>query len=76
MILKTLDGELNILKLLISNEFELYNDKILPSVQPTHATSDMYWAYDRLGKELNGAYAFKDLLSQSKRIALGTDFPF
>ena len=57
------------------NEFELYNDKILPSVQPTHATSDMYWAYDRLGKRINGAYAFKDLLSQSKRIALGTDFP-
>ena len=57
------------------NEFELYNDKILPSVQPTHATSDMYWAYDRLGKRIDGAYAFKDLLSQSKRIALGTDFP-
>ena len=57
------------------NEFKLYNDKILPSVQPTHATSDMYWAYDRLGKRIDGAYAFKDLLSQSKRIALGTDFP-
>ena len=57
------------------NEFKLYNDKILPSVQPTHATSDMYWAYDRLGKRIDGAYAFKDLLSSSKRIALGTDFP-
>jgi len=57
------------------NEFNLYNDKILPSVQPTHATSDMYWAYDRLGKRIEGAYAFKDLLSSSKRIALGTDFP-
>ena len=57
------------------NEFDLYNDKILPSVQPTHATSDMYWAYDRLGKRIEGAYAFKDLLSSSKRIALGTDFP-
>ena len=34
------------------NEFELYNDKILPSIQPTHATSDMYWAYDRLGLSL------------------------
>ena len=57
------------------DEFNLYNDKILPSVQPTHATSDMYWAYDRLGKRIEGAYAFKDLLSSSKRIALGTDFP-
>lgn len=56
-------------------ELELYNDKILPSVQPTHATSDMYWAYDRLGKRIEGAYAFKDLLMSSKRIALGTDFP-
>ena len=57
------------------NEFNLYNDKILPSVQPTQATSDMYWAYDRLGERIEGAYAFKDLLSSSKRIALGTDFP-
>ena len=57
------------------NEFNLYNNKILPSVQPTHATSDMYWAYDRLGERIEGAYAFKDLLTSSKRIALGTDFP-
>ena len=57
------------------NEFQLYNDKILPSIQPTHATSDMYWAYDRLGERIDGAYAFKDLLERSKRVALGTDFP-
>jgi len=57
------------------NEFQFYDNKILPSVQPTHATSDMYWAYDRLGKRIEGAYAFKDLLQSSKRIALGTDFP-
>ena len=57
------------------NEFELYNDKILPSIQPTHATSDMYWAYDRLGSRIKGAYAFKDLLKSSNRVALGTDFP-
>ena len=57
------------------NEFQLYNDKILPSIQPTHATSDMYWAYDRLGERIEGAYAFKDLLERSKRVALGTDFP-
>ena len=49
---------------------------ILPSVQPTHATSDMYWAGDRLGegREKN-AYAYKKLLQQNDMIALGTDFP-
>ena len=51
------------------NEFELYNEKILPSIQPTHATSDMYWAYDRLGSRIKGAYAFKDLLNSSSRVA-------
>ena len=51
-------------------------DNILPSVQPTHATSDMYWAEDRIGKErMKGAYAFKDLLNIYGKIALGTDFP-
>ena len=58
-----------------ANEFELYNDKILPSIQPTHATSDMYWAYDRLGTRIKGAYAFKNLLKSSGKVALGTDFP-
>lgn len=57
------------------NDFQLYNNKVLPSVQPTHATSDMYWADERLGKRIYGAYAFKDLLISSKKIALGTDFP-
>jgi predicted amidohydrolase YtcJ len=51
-------------------------DNILPSVQPTHATSDMYWAKDRVGKErVKGAYAFKKLLNNYGKIALGTDFP-
>ena len=53
-----------------------YSKKILPSVQPTHATSDMYWAEDRVGpKRIKGAYAYKDLLKRSKVIGLGTDFP-
>jgi predicted amidohydrolase YtcJ len=57
-------------------DLSLFNRKIIPSVQPTHATSDMYWAEDRLGeKRLLGAYANKALLEQSGRIALGTDFP-
>jgi predicted amidohydrolase YtcJ len=49
---------------------------IVPSVQPTHGTSDMYWAGDRLGPErVKGAYAFKQLLNQNGWIPLGTDFP-
>jgi len=57
-------------------DIAFFNRKILPSVQPTHATSDMYWAENRLGKErLLGAYANKALLERSGRIALGTDFP-
>ncbi len=56
-------------------DFELFDD-IIPSVQPTHATSDMYWAEDRLGAErIKGAYAFKDLLNKYGKVALGTDFP-
>src|SRR5690606_22482880 len=50
--------------------------KIIPSVQPTHAISDMPWAGERLGKErLPEAYAYKELLKQNGWIALGTDFP-
>jgi len=54
--------------------FGEYN--IIPSVQPTHATSDMYWAGDRLGKKrLKSAYAYKQLLEQNGWLPLGTDFP-
>lgn len=57
--------------------FEYFtSDNILPSVQPTHATSDMYWAEDRVGAErMKGAYAYKTLLDKAGKIALGTDFP-
>ncbi len=52
------------------------NENIIPSIQPTHATSDMYWAEDRLGaKRIKGAYAYKTLLKKSGKVALGTDFP-
>jgi len=58
------------------NDIDLFNPKIIPSVQPTHATSDMYWLYDRVGKKrANLAYAYKELLDRSKVIAFGTDFP-
>ncbi|MBH2003708.1 MAG: amidohydrolase [Sphingobacteriia bacterium] len=49
---------------------------IVPSVQPTHGTSDMYWATSRLGPErMKGAYAYRQLLQQNGWIPLGTDFP-
>lgn len=49
---------------------------ILPSVQPTHATSDMAWAEERLGEErMYGAYAYASLSSQNGLVLLGTDFP-
>jgi hypothetical protein len=49
---------------------------IIPSMQPTHATSDMNMAEDRLGKErLKGAYAWQTFLQQGSRIAFGSDFP-
>lgn len=52
------------------------NYDIIPSVQPTHATSDMYWAGKRLGPErLKQAYAYKELLNAYGKVALGTDFP-
>ncbi|MBK7433123.1 MAG: amidohydrolase [Chitinophagaceae bacterium] len=58
-------------------DFKLfYEYSIIPSVQPTHATSDMYWAGQRLGPEREkGAYAYKRLLQQNNWIPLGTDFP-
>lgn len=49
---------------------------IIPSVQPTHATSDGPWAEDRIGSErIASAYAYEDLRKTMGLIALGTDFP-
>ncbi|MEO5911150.1 MAG: amidohydrolase [Pelobium sp.] len=58
-------------------DFKLFGDNnIVPSVQPTHATSDMYWAKDRLGNErVKSAYAYQQLLQQNGWLPLGTDFP-
>ncbi|WP_144893294.1 amidohydrolase [Flavobacterium tiangeerense] len=57
-------------------DFDYFKFGIIPSVQPTHATSDMYWAEERLGKQrLKNAYAFKKLLQKAGTVALGTDFP-
>ena len=50
---------------------------ITASVQPTHATSDMYWAEERLGPHrIHHAYSYKRLLNAAGILALGTDFPF
>jgi predicted amidohydrolase YtcJ len=60
-----------------ASDFNLFGKtSIVPSVQPTHATSDMYWATDRLGAErIKGAYAYLQLLQQNGWLPLGTDFP-
>ncbi|MCL1635188.1 amidohydrolase [Luteimonas sp. SX5] len=49
---------------------------VIASMQPTHATSDMPWAQDRVGKErIAGAYAWRRFLDSGAHIALGSDFP-
>jgi predicted amidohydrolase YtcJ len=49
---------------------------VIAAMQPTHATSDMYWADERLGPErLAGAYAWQSLLDSGARLAFGSDFP-
>ena len=54
--------------------FSKYN--IIPSIQSTHCTSDMYWADERLGEErIKHAYAYQDLLDQNGWMINGTDFP-
>lgn len=64
-------------QIIAPEDFGLFGSaNIIPSVQPTHATSDMYWAGDRLGKErLKSAYAYKQLMQQNGWLPLGTDFP-
>jgi len=63
-------------QVIAEEDFDLFNRKIIPSVQPTHATSDMYWLNERIGpKRAKFAYAYKELLNRSNVIAFGTDFP-
>ncbi len=59
------------------SDFNLFGAvAVVPSVQPTHGTSDMYWAEARLGKDrMKGAYAYQQLLQQNGWLPLGTDFP-
>ncbi|MGB2869199.1 MAG: amidohydrolase [Bacteroidota bacterium] len=49
---------------------------VIPSMQPTHCTSDMRWAEARLGpKRIRGAYAWRSLLNTGVVIPGGSDFP-
>jgi predicted amidohydrolase YtcJ len=59
------------------NDISMFGEyNIIPSVQPSHATSDMYWAEKRLGSErMQGAYAYKNLLAQNGWLPVGSDFP-
>ncbi len=58
-------------------DFQRFKDlKLIASVQPTHATSDMYWAEDRVGNErIKGAYAWQKFADLGVPLALGSDFP-
>ena len=60
-----------------ADDMDLFGKKnIIPSVQPTHATSDMYWAEERLGKDrIKTGYDYKQMLLQNGWLPLGTDFP-
>ncbi len=59
------------------DDFHYFGDyNVIPSVQTTHATSDMYWAEDRVGSErIKGAYAYRQLLEQNGWLPNGSDFP-
>lgn len=58
-------------------DFQRFKDlKLIASVQPTHATSDMYWAEKRVGSErIKGAYAWQKFNDLGIPLALGSDFP-
>jgi predicted amidohydrolase YtcJ len=64
-------------QILDKDDFHFFSDyNIIPSVQPTHATSDMHWIEERLGTErMKYSYAFKELLNTNGWMPLGTDFP-
>ena len=59
------------------SDFHRFKDlDLIASVQPTHATSDMYWAEDRLGPDrIKGAYAWQRFVELGVPLALGSDFP-
>jgi hypothetical protein len=49
---------------------------VIASMQPTHATTDMRWALDRLGpSRIAGAYAWRRFIEANAELAFGSDFP-
>ena len=64
-------------QVLSPEDFRYFGDfNIIPSIQSTHCTSDMYWAGERLGpKRIKTVYAYKQLLEQNGWEVNGTDFP-
>lgn len=48
---------------------------IIPSIQATHATSDMHWAKNRLGRRIRNAYIYRSLMKENGWLPNGTDFP-
>jgi predicted amidohydrolase YtcJ len=60
-----------------ASDFQRFKDlNLIASVQPTHATSDMYWAEERVGAErIKGAYAWQTFNKLGIPLALGSDFP-
>jgi predicted amidohydrolase YtcJ len=63
-------------QIIAPGDFEKFKDySIIPSVQPTHATSDMFWAAERIGSRLQRGYAWQELKDQLGWIPFGTDYP-
>jgi predicted amidohydrolase YtcJ len=64
-------------QVIATEDFAMFGKySIIPSIQATHATSDMYWAVDRLGENrIVNAYAYKKLLDQNGWLPNGSDFP-
>jgi len=57
-------------------DIDLFREcSIIPSVQPSHATSDMYWAEERLGNRIANAYTWKSFLKTAGVLPCGSDFP-
>ncbi len=49
--------------------------RVIASMQPSHQTTDMRWAEDRIGRErILGAYAWSTMLKNGVRLAFGTDY--
>ena len=63
-------------QIIAPEDFDLFKKySVIPSMQPTHATSDMFWAVERVGARIKGAYALSPLKEQLGWLPFGTDFP-